>query len=108
MIGDSTNAMQFREFMRQVLGNLKEGVHRPVLVLDNASAHRARDNYDILDHNFTLMYMPPYSCRFNSIEHVWGVIKQMFRRRMETAVRNISNADELRAFLINMIDSILS
>ena len=106
MIGDSTNQIQFRTFMRQVLGNLKEGVHRPVLILDNAGAHWARDNYDLLDHNFNVMFMPPYSCRFNSIEHVWGLLKQMFRRRMEQAVLNISNQAELRAFIVNMIDTI--
>ena len=50
--------------------------------------------------------MPPYSCRFNSIEHVWGLLKQMFRRRMEQAVLNISNQAELRAFIVNMIDTI--
>ena len=83
MIGDSTNQIQFRQFMLQVLGNLKEGVHRPILILDNAGAHRANDNKQFLDDNFTVMFMPPYSCRFNSIENVWGMIKQMFRRRME-------------------------
>ena len=69
--------------MQQVIDALKEGVIRPILVLDNAAAHKANDNDKLLNDNFTVLFMPPYSCRFNSIEHVWGVVKQMFKRRIE-------------------------
>ena len=48
MIGDSTNSTQFQSFMQQVLSNMKKGVHRPLLVLDNAGAHRANANKQFL------------------------------------------------------------
>ena len=83
MIGDSINSTQFRAFMQQVLRNLKEGVSRPILVLDNAGAHRANANKEFLAENFDVTFMPAYSCLFNSIENVWGLVKQIFRRRME-------------------------
>ena len=43
VLGASTNKVEFKAFLEQVLRNLKEGVVKPNLILDNHSAHISMD-----------------------------------------------------------------
>lgn len=71
------NAQQFAEFLRQLLETNSE--RRLVLVLDNASYHRARAIRQLLadhrDHVFVI-WLPAYSPELNLIEGLWGYLKR--------------------------------
>ena len=62
MLGESTNIEEFEEFMQKVKLNCKESSDKPYLVIDNHSAHRSNRVKEYLEANFTLLFMPPYSC----------------------------------------------
>jgi len=48
--------------MQKVKVNCKESSEKPFLVIDNHSAHRSNRVKEYLEANFTLLFMPPYSC----------------------------------------------
>ena len=98
-LGESTNKVEFRAFLEKVHAQLKPGVVKPVIVLDNHSAHRSKDQEPWLSDHFTVHFMPPYSCQFNSIEWVWGRLKETFKRRFAQAVGNINTSDEFRNYV---------
>jgi len=50
------------------------------VVLDNAQAHRTKVLRDYCSTHFIeLVFLPGYSPEFNSIEPLWGVIKNRFK-----------------------------
>ena len=71
------NARQFHEFLRQLLEASSE--RRLVLVIDNASYHRAKAVLTLLDdhadHVFVI-WLPRYSPELNLIEGLWGYLKR--------------------------------
>ena len=85
LVSETTKRDGVTGLERLFVGTLDEVKQRwaASAVLDNAGAHRANANKDFLAENFEVTFMPAYSCRFNSIENVWGLVKQIFRRRME-------------------------
>lgn len=55
---------------------------RSVLLMDNASIHRARVVQDACRAaNITPWYLPPYSPEYQPVEHVFSVIKNCYRRQ---------------------------
>ena len=73
---ESTNAIAFEKFLRDVVASFRNAADRPHLVIDNHSAHHSRLVTDLLRDHFTVTYLPTYSCQFNLIETLWAVIKQ--------------------------------
>jgi transposase len=77
MVHPQKNAMQFAEFLRQLLtSNHKRFL---ILVLDNAGYHTTRKVMDLLaeheDHAF-VVWLPKYSPELNAIEGLWGYLKK--------------------------------
>ena len=72
MVGDSTNEIQFRRFIRRLKERVRTDLagkkKMPILLLDNASAHKTHISTNLLDTKFSTLFQPPYSCKFNSIE----------------------------------------
>jgi hypothetical protein len=93
-IYDKTNGANFQDLMRVVLSKFKAGVVKPILILDNHSAHRRRDIRDWLNHHFEVHFMPVSSCQFNSIELLWGLIKRNLRRRLASEFPLLSSEIE--------------
>lgn len=70
MLADSTNAVDFVKFLELIKRRLKSPYNKktkPVILLDNAAAHRERESATpTLNRLFVPFFMPPYSCTFNS------------------------------------------
>jgi transposase len=77
MVHPKKNALQFSEFLQQLLEADSE--RRLVLVIDNASYHRTRAILELLedhaDHVF-ILWLPHYSPELNLIEGLWGYLKR--------------------------------
>ena len=77
MVHPKKNSRQFAEFLRQLLEANSE--RRLVLVIDNASYHRAKAVLALLDehadHVF-VVWLPKYSPKLNLIEGLWGYLKK--------------------------------
>ena len=78
-IHDSTNMDDFKQFIQNLAAHLvpQLGGVKPVLVLDNHSAHRGADRRELMEQFFKVEYTPVYSCELNGpIESVWSVLKR--------------------------------
>ena len=77
-VHDSTNAADFTGFIRNLATQLvpaPNGV-KPVIVLDNHSAHKGPDRVELMEQFFRIEYIPVYSSPLNGpIESVWSVLK---------------------------------
>ena len=71
----STNAELFETWFEQVL--LPCLPEDTVIVMDNASFHRKKQLFEIVDRSgFTLIFLPPYSPELNPIEKFWAWLKK--------------------------------
>lgn len=53
------------------------------ILMDNVSFHKTKNVKQIAENkSIKLMYIPPYSPNFNSIENVFSIIKQYYRKRI--------------------------
>lgn len=69
----------FLQFLYQV--RRKHTKKRLILVIDNASIHKAKKVKQYCkEHNIKLVYLPPYSPEYNKIEFLRKRLKNMFRR----------------------------
>jgi transposase len=58
------------------LFSIKNGIKNLVLVLDNASFHKAKKIVQLVkSYGFKLLFLSPYSPDLNPIEHQWWVLK---------------------------------
>lgn len=70
------DAQVFLDFLKSVLQLYPNG--KIVMILDNAKIHHAKLIQPFLaeqSSRLTLMYLPPYSPKFNLIEGLWGWLK---------------------------------
>lgn len=66
---------------------------KTVLVLDNASFHKASNIEIIAKKNGTkVFYLPPYSPDLNPIEHYWHKVKTKVRKYLRDGIETISKA----------------
>ena len=64
-------------FIRNLSAQLVPLTVRPIIVLDNHSAHRGNDRVDLMTQFFKVEYTPVYSSELNGpIESVWSVLKR--------------------------------
>ncbi len=62
------------------------------IVLDNASFHKSKTLAQIVEqHGCRLLFLPPYSPDYNSIEHCWAALKRN-TRNIRRSVNDISKA----------------
>ena len=77
-IRQQKNSEAFLSFLEQLIAQ-KPPDRRLVLVMDNASYHRATKVKDFLtEHTAQLepFWLPPYSPELNLIEYAWGYLKE--------------------------------
>ena len=84
---ESTNMIDFRQFLTQIREAVPgTGEQRPLLniVLDNHPAHK---NWDVRNFasklDINLRFLPPYCPQLNSIECVWSVIKRKVKQELQ-------------------------
>lgn len=102
--GKSTNRDEFKQFIETLVGLTDKSKPKPYLILDNHAAHKC--NSKLLNDHFEVMWMPPYSCEFNSIEHCWGMMKEKFKRRFAQAVHNIKSDSDFKQLVELIISQI--
>jgi len=80
--------------------SLKNKIRNLVLVLDNASFHKAKKIQELVEsYGFKLLFLSPYSPDLNPIEHQWWVLKHNLAK-MRTEAENFW--DDLKYTLWSM------
>lgn len=82
MLADSTNAQDYKKFVRLVAGKVPPDVRKPLWFFDGHAAHARRESVQYAANYFRLIQSVPYSSEFNSIEYVWGLFKRDVRRKL--------------------------
>jgi transposase len=89
----STNSSAFQSFLTKLRQRFPLKSTRVTIVLDNARAHTTLDVKQLAEAlNLELLFMPPYTPEFNSIEALWSVIKRDFKKRV-LALRDVVISD---------------
>lgn len=95
------NGETFEAFLKVLLRHRAKG-KRLVLILDNAKYHHSRSLTPLLRKYrrvLTLLYLPPYSPKLNSIERVWKLA-----RRLATHNRYFATLDEIVGAVFEQFD----
>ena len=80
MIGESTNTIEFRKFIRQLIRAKRRTPQKPVICLDRHVAHRNPETQRLMQRYFEVLMCPPASCLFNlPIERMWHIIRSSYR-----------------------------
>ena len=67
LIGTATSNLEVLRFFRSLVRAKRDPRSRPFLILDNAGAHRSPHVLPFITQHFRPLFMPGYSCQFNSI-----------------------------------------
>ena len=67
-LAGSTNALEFKVFIQDLIKAKSDPNSKPALVFDGASAHKNSEVRTLIEENFISLLLPAYSPRFNSIE----------------------------------------
>lgn len=78
---------------------------KPYLVIDNHRAHKAWRVEEFLNKHFNVIWMPAASCEFNSIESVWSMMKNKFRRVIAQRVGKIKSQQQLVQNVMEVVNS---
>jgi transposase len=77
-IGGATDAMVFREYVRQVLAPTLQP--NDIVVMDNLRAHYDAESISLIEQTgASVKFLPPYSPDFNPIEKMWSKVKEKLR-----------------------------
>ena len=84
------NGNAFLAYVEQVLApTLKPG---DIVVLDNLSAHKVSGTCEAIEAaGAKLIYLPPYSPDFNSIERLFAKLKALLQKAAERFVEDLWN-----------------
>jgi len=97
------NAEVFLKFLKKVLKLYPTG--KIVMILDNARVHHAILLEDFLQENIDrlqLVFLPPYSPKFNLIEGLWGWLKnEVINNVFHRSVKEIRKA--VQGFISSII-----
>ena len=98
MITDSANATEFIKFLKEILR-----IHpKIVLVLDNASYHKAKIVQEFVESTngaLILVWLPAYTPQLNPIETQWRVLKRLL------ADRYFETLDDLKEAITDLIQN---
>ena len=77
----STNKEDFLEFLKNQIDRFTKYPRTTVLVLDNHRAHHAKTVQAwLVEKQYQVAFLPPYSSEFNPIETVWAMVKREWSR----------------------------
>ena len=93
LIRGTTNQVFFLEFLRllteHIDWNKLEDHKKPYLIHDGHTAHRTAEVVSYMRLHFRPLRIPRYSCQFNSIEHLFGFVKTVYRKiNLDKCIRN--------------------
>ena len=88
--------MEFLQLLTEHIDStkFKEG-EKPHLIHDGHAAHRTAEVVNEMNLHFLPLRIPRYSCRFNSIEHLFGYVKNFYRKiNLEKCIENEKKLSE--------------
>jgi transposase len=108
MTAASTSIDNTEQFLHRLTLSIKtqEGAGKPLLVIDNHSAHRSLKIRGLLAENFDVLWLPTQSSPFNSIESLWAFLKNKFRSQVATQTENLSTQEKLTNFITELVQSV--
>ena len=90
-ITDTTNSEHFNTFIDDLIPFIRPNLeNRPYLVLDNHLAHKNILIRPTLEQHFNVMWLPSYSCQFNSIETFWSILKSRYRKMLHERYHEVA------------------
>ncbi|NJO76793.1 MAG: IS630 family transposase [Leptolyngbyaceae cyanobacterium RM1_406_9] len=97
-IDQSMTGEQFKTFLREDLApKLWEGA---VVVMDNLAAHKVKGVEEILESvGARVIYLSPYSPKYNPIEHLWWSLKALIRQFVPKTAETVAQLLQLGAML---------
>ena len=96
MKGRATCADEYIQFIELLATHIKQGVRKPVIVFDGATAHTSLRSLETVEKHFKPLRMAPYSSPFNPVETVWSLARRLFQKHQLTHKGYINEADFLR------------
>ena len=98
-IHSSTNKVDVEKYFLSLKDQLSTNC-RPWLVLDNAAAHHAHSVKKVLKRYFRPLFLPAYSCQFNSVELLWALLKRkVVSAHTNLMFRREANVEHMRALV---------
>ena len=97
LLNQAMNSEIFSEYISRFNSWIKEnnmfGFKNLIIMLDNWSSHRSKNNLKLLETlGHQVAFLPAYSPQFAPIEMWFNYIKQILKRRMKYEVWNLSNS----------------
>jgi transposase len=103
-IGCATDAMVFREYVRQVLAPTLQP--RDIVVMDNLRAHYDAESISLIEQTgASVKFLPPYSPDFNPIEKMWSKVKEKLRGLCARTQDELSEAISVALSSVTPIDA---
>jgi transposase len=93
LISGSNNKQTFKDFVIEMVRKIKG---EAVVYMDNLGVHHTRDVRLCFPDRVLPRYLPKYSCVLNPIEHLWGIVKEKWRRAMLEHLDNLDHLDSLK------------
>ena len=78
----STNRVDVLEHFKELKRNLRSNLSKPYVIMDNCKSHHSPEVVEYLNSNFRPLFLPSYSPEFNSIECLWAIVKENFKRKL--------------------------
>jgi transposase len=93
LISGSNNKETFKDFVIEMVRKIKG---EAVVCMDNLTVNHATAVKDAFNERVQPRYLPKYSCTLNPIEHLWGIVKEKWRRAMLEHLDNLDHLDSLK------------
>ena len=90
LISGSNNKSTFKEFVIEMVRKVKG---EAVVYMD--TVHHATAVKDAFNERVRPRYLPKYSCTLNPIEHLWGIVKEKWRRAMLEHIDDLDHLESL-------------
>jgi len=97
-VGKSMTGEEFKIFLREdLVPKLWQGA---VVVMDNLAAHKVKGVEEILESvGARVIYLSPYSPKFNPIEHLWWSLKAFIRQFVPKTAETVAQLLRIGAML---------
>ncbi len=103
-IGSTTDAMVFREYVRQILAPTLQP--KDIVVMDNLRAHYDAESISLIEQTgASVKFLPPYSPDFNPIEKMWSKVKTLLRGYAARTQSELSEAISAALSAVTSMDA---
>ena len=98
----SVNSDVFRLFLLDLIGILKRGQFRYVIIMDNVAFHKTQLVKELVEsQGINILYTAPWSCELNPIEYVFSIWKARVK-----IPPGVTEVDQVRSYLEQTLCSV--